>query len=800
MAERLPPEQLHTRCNPADFAFVTTAELPQEELAIGQERALEALQLGLAIDRPGFNLFALGSAGTGKTSVVRQVIEQAAAGRPAPDDWCYVHHFQQPAQPKALRLPAGMGRQLANDIDQLLEALGNDLPAAFEREDYRVRADAIEAAAKTREASAIHDLRRAARTQHIALIETSTGFAFVPIDDSGAALSPEAFQQLSPERQQALEAAIADFHQQLQQRLRQFPVWRSESRLELKALRQETAAMTIQHLIDPITARYESTVDAARHLETLRQALIEHAGEFLKGAEAQSVRAEEGPRMASHWQRYRIHLLVDNSHQQGAPCVFEDFPHHANLVGRIEHQAHMGTLLTDFTLIRSGALHRANGGYLVMDALQLLRQPLAWEALKRTLKAGKIVIEPLERTLGLISTTSLEPEPIPLKLKVILTGERLLYYLLDMHDPEFRALFKIAADFEDTLDRTPDNSQRFARWVGSLARRDGLRPLTREAVMRVIEHSARAVDDAEKLGTHLGDLTDLLQEADHAAQQQNRTAIEEHDIRQALEARIRRASRLRDQLEEQIQRGALLIDTVGCVIGQINALALVSLGDFRFGHPVRITATTRLGAGKIIDIERETELGGPLHSKGVFILSAFLAAHYARVAPLSLSASLVFEQSYGDVEGDSASLAELCALISSLSDLPIEQGLAVTGSVNQRGLVQAIGGVNEKIEGFFDTCRQRGLTGRQGVIIPQSNRAHLMLREDLVEAVAGGHFHVYAVSTVNEAFSLLMNTAAGERSDAEGFPPGSINSRVELTLQRWALQASKFGVATDNAG
>jgi lon-related putative ATP-dependent protease len=785
----LPPEQLRKRCDARDFSFGTTDELPDIDLALGQDRALEALEFGLGISQPGFNIFALGPSGLGKTSAVREVIARLSASQLTPDDWCYVYNFAAPAKPRALRLPAGQGRRFVADIEGLIGELSGAIPAAFESEEYRSQAEAIEEAAKDREAAAVDALRQESQKLQIALIETPTGYAFAPIDEQAEVLSPDAFQQLPAERQETLREAIGEFHERLQKILRQFPAWRRESQQKLKALNRETAGRAISQLLDELAERYATLPDVAAHLDGMRQTLMEHADEFLPQAETGVAALFGQSQFGGRFLRYRVNLLVDHGDTHGAPLIVEPLPHHANLIGRVEHQAHMGTLVTDFTMIRAGALHRANGGYLVLDALKLLTQPFAWESLKRALQAAEIRIEPLERTLSLISTASLEPEPIPLRVKVVLTGDRLLYYLLSFHDPEFQELFKVPADFEDTLDRDAAGSARFARFIASLARRDGLRPLERDAVMAVIEQAARGIEDAEKLDTHLGRLGDLLKEADHWAGQADRKVITRVDVETAIDRHLRRASRMRDELYENIRRGTLLIDTTGRTVGQVNGLSVVLLGDTAFGHPMRITATTRLGSGKIVDIERETELGGAIHSKGVMILSAFLAWRYARIQPLSLAASLVFEQSYGEVEGDSASLAELCALLSSLAELPVRQELAITGSVNQLGLVQPIGGVNEKIEGFFDVCRESDLTGRQGVIIPRANQANLMLRDDLVTEAAAGRFQVHAVSTVDEALALLLDTAAGERDDSGEFPAGSVNGRVEAKLRDWAMLA-----------
>jgi lon-related putative ATP-dependent protease len=480
--------------------------------------------------------------------------------------------------------------------------------------------------------------------------------------------------------------------------------------------------------------------------------------------------------------------------------VYEDNPTYQNLVGRAEYMAQLGALSTDFGLIRAGALHQANGGYLILDAARVLSQAYAWEGLKRTLRSGEIRIESLGQALSLISTASLEPEPIPLNVKVVLVGERLLYYLLSQHDSEFNELFKVAADFEEQADRSPANDLLYAQLIGRLARQEKLLPFDRGGVARVIEQSARFTGDAEKLSLHNRTLSDLLREADYWARKAGGNVVAAGDVQRAIDAQVYRASRVRERFREEILRGFLLIDTEGAKVGQVNGLSVVQPGRFAFGHPSRITARVRLGRGEVVDIEREVELSGPIHSKGVLILSAFLGARYVSDRPFSLSASLVFEQSYSGVEGDSASSAELYALLSALAETPIKQSLAVTGSVNQRGEVQAIGGVNEKIEGFFDLCQARGLTGEQGVLIPASNVKNLMLRRDVVEAVEAGKFHVYPVETIDQGIALLTGEEAGERDGEGNFPEGSVNQRVEDRLIALAEKRRAFGQPSQSRG
>ena len=787
----LDPELLYKACDPAEFDFASTEELADTSVIIGQERALDAIQFGIDIAQRGFNVFVLGPSGAGKLTATKEIVTREAQLQRAPDDWCYVNNFAHPSKPKALSLPAGEGRHFVHDMEQLIEELTSAIPAAFEGEEYRSREEEIEGEAKEREFNALNELRNEAKRQHISLIETPTGFAFAPVDKNNGVLSPDEFHKLSEAEQLAIQNNIARLHQQLQKLLRQFPAWRKEAKEKLKSLHREIAAYAVGHLIDELKERYGQFPHILNYVREAQQDIVDHADDFFPKSESTPVLFAHAPR-SSPLLRYKINLLVDHGESTTAPIVFEELPNHANLIGRVEYQAYMGALVTDFTMIRPGALHLANGGYLFLDARKLLLQPFAWDALKRALQTGEIRIESLERTLSLISTATLEPEPIPLRLKIILIGDRLLYYLLNIYDPEFRDLFKVSADFEETYDRDSDSSALYARVIASLARRDGLRPLNKEAVIRVIEHSARLVEDAEKLTTHLRSLTDLLKEADHWASQADRRVIAQDDVQAAIDQQIHRADRLRDRIYEAIRRGSILIDTQGQTIGQINGLSVISLGDFAFGQPACITATTRLGTGKIIDIERETELGGAIHSKGVLILSNFLAARYAKAQPFSVFASVVFEQSYGMVEGDSASVAELCAILSSLADLPIKQTLAVTGSVNQHGRVQAIGGVNEKIEGFFDVCQSIGLTGDQGVIIPSANVKNLMLRQDVVEAARNGQFRVYAVDTVDQALELLTGKPVGERDPSGQFPEDSVNGRVEKRLKEWTSIRKKL--------
>ncbi len=770
------------RCDEKGFDFATTDELEDLNEILGQARAMEAVQFGIGMRRHGYNLYVLGPPGAGKRTIVRQFLDQQSAHSPPPDDWCYVHNFDLPHKPKALRLPNGQGAQFRDAMQSLIEDLRTSIPAALDAEEHKNRVQEVEQEAKEHHDQAFRELAEKAASQGIQLVRTPGGFALAPIRD-GEVLSPEEFDKLPEDEQNRIEQVVRSLQKELQELIEQVPDWRKEMRDKIKEMNREAARFAIGHLFSQVKQKYGDLPDLQDYLGAVEQDVIESADQFR--AEEQ----EETPTLfgipmqePQSFQPYEVNLLVDNSQTKGAPVVFEEHPNYQNVLGRVEHRAQMGTLFTDFTLIKSGALHRANGGFFVVEALKLLQQPYAWEGLKRALHTREIKIESLAEALSLVSTVSLEPEPIPLDVKVVLLGERMLYYLLYQYDREFAELFKVAADFEDRMDRSPENCRLYARLIATLLRREKHRPFDRAAVARVLEHAARVADDSEKLTTHVRTISDLLREADYWAGNNGNDIVRAEHVEQAIEKQTDRVDRIRDLIQEEIQRGTFLIDTDGEQIGQVNGLSVIDLGNFSFGRPSRITATARLGKGEVIDIEREVELGGSTHSKGVLILSSFLAARYAKNHPLSLSASLVFEQSYGMIDGDSASVAELCALLSSLAEAPIKQSLAVTGSVNQHGHVQPIGGVNEKIEGFFDVCRFRGLTGRQGVLIPKSNVKHLMLRHDVREAATAGKFHIWPVETVNQAVSLLTGLPAGETDGSGKYPADSLNGRVAARL------------------
>lgn len=784
------------RCPEEALRFATTAELPDLADTIGQERAVEALRYALSTRRPGYNVFALGPEGIGKHTTVHQLLEARAAGEPPAADLCYVSDFKDPRTPRLLQLPAGRGAQLRQELDRLLADLLPALRNAFENEEYRTRRQVIEEELKDRQEKAIAEVEQEAKAQSVALIRSPMGFAFAPVAD-GRIVTPEIFQALPDSIRKRIEETVEALQKRLKEALSSAPRWMKETRERIKQLNDDTAAFAVNFLFDAIKPNFADLPDVQAFLDRARADVIEHVEAFLQLPEQAGpalVTIEDGHPL---FRRYRVNLLVDRTGQACAPVVQEDDPTFERLVGRIEHRAEMGALVTDLLMIRAGALHRANGGYLVLEARKLLTRPMAYEGLKRALLTGQIRIESPLQALGVLGTQTLEPEATPLDVKVVLLGERLLYYLLVELDPEFGRLFKVAADFDERLPRDPATLDLYARLLATIVRRQGLKPLTRDGVARLLEHAARRAEDSGKLSTEIEHLGDVLHEADFQAG--STAAIDAVAVQRALDARERRLGRLRERALEQITEGTVAIATSGSAVGQINGLSVIQLGDMAFGRPSRITARVRMGSGQLVDIEREVKLGGPLHSKGVLILAGFLAATFSPERPLSLAATLVFEQSYGGIEGDSASSAELYALLSAIAQVPIRQSLAVTGSVDQYGNVQAIGGVNEKIEGFFDLCAARGLDGSHGVLIPATNLRHLMLYERVRAAVAAGRFRVWPVRTVAEGIEILTGLPAGERGPDGQFPEGTVFRKAEDRLAAMAERRRAFAVPEEGA-
>jgi len=775
-------DQLYHPCEAGMLTFATTLELEDLDEIVGQERALDAIEFGVGIHHEGYNLYVMGSPGLGKHTVVQEALLARAKEGPQPFDWCYINNFRSPHLPNCLKLPAGAGSRLAQDMEQQIEELLNALPAAFQTDEYHRQAQEIHSKYKAKEDAVSGQLDEHAQALDIGLMRTSNGFTLAPLKD-GKVIGPKEFEKLPPEERQEIERKVETLKEELKESMRKIPSWQKDLHREIKALDRAVTEETVNHLFLDLEKSYRELPNVFDYLQAVKADVIDNGELFREPREHPFQFRALGLRPELN--RYRVNVLVDNAGSQGSPLLYEDNPSYQNLIGRIEHLASQGTLITDFTLVKPGALHKANGGYLVLDAEKVLTTPFVWTALKRVLKSREIRIESLERVLSLASTISLEPEPIPTALKVVLIGDRLLYFLLKEYDPEFIKLFKVAADFSDELTRHNGNEMLFARLIATLVHRDKLREIDHSGVCRIIEQSARRAEDGERLSLHLDNLLELLQESDYWAGRLGKTITSAAEVQMAIDAQARRMGQWRERIQEHIQRGILLIDTQGSQLGRVNGLSVLQMGDYSFGTATRISATARLGGGEIIDIEREVDQGGQIHSKGVLILSSYLARRYSKNQPLSLSATLAFEQTYGMVEGDSASAGELCALLSAIGDLPLRQSLAITGSINQHGEIQAIGGVNEKIEGFFDICQARGLTGNQGVIIPASNIKDLMLRDDIRDAAAQGQFQIYAVRYVEEAMELLCGLRPGTPDINGLFPEESFNHQIQVRLLEW---------------
>jgi lon-related putative ATP-dependent protease len=817
--QRLNAEAVYHACDIDKFSFNSTADLePLEELseALGQPRAVASLQFGTGMKRQGFNIFALGPPGTGRHRMVRQSLDKEARAADVPAEWCYVNNFDDSGRPKALELPAGQGKAFAGDVENMIIESRNALKASFESEEYQNRVQSIQQEFKDQQQKAFEDVNEKAKEKGLTLVRTPQGIAFAPIKDDGEVMPPDEYQQLPEDKRQEIEKKIEEVQEESQKVFQKIPQWQKEIRQKLDDLNNEVAKYAISPLIDELREKYGKNEKITTHLDAVENDILKNLQTFMTGGqqgqgEAQMAQMQQQQQQgilggdetdmdSPAMRRYKVNLIMDNSEQEGAPVVYEDNPTYANLVGKVEHMSQMGALVTDFNLIKSGALHRANGGSLIIDARKILTQPGAWEGLKRALKSEYIKIESLAEMFSLLSTVMLEPEPIPLDVKVVMIGSPYVYYLLQYYDPEFSELFKVAADFDVQMERDGNYQEMYARMMRTVVDKENLLHFGKSAVGRIIEEGSRMVGDGERMTTKIREITDMMLEADYWARRNGHDDVNSDDVQQAIDSRVYRSDRLRQRVQEEIQRGTLLIDTEGETAGQVNGLAVLQLGDFMFGRPHRITARIQMGKGELIDIEREAKLGGPLHSKGVLILSGFLGARYAVNQPLSLKASLVFEQSYGGIEGDSASSTELYALLSAISGAPIRQGLAVTGSVNQFGEIQAIGGVNEKIEGFYDVCHNKGLTGDQAVLIPEGNVKHLMLRKDVVEAVQNEKFHIYPVKTVDQGMELLTGVTAGEPDENNRYPENTINGMVQQRLAEMAENMRQFSKGVEQQG
>jgi len=787
----LAPDELYCPIDLQALDIQSTDQLTPIDGIVGQPRAVTALRFGLEIHDSGFNLYAAGPPGIGKMTAVRAYLEQLASAKAAPPDWCYIHNFDDPYQPKVARLPAGRGRQLQQDTQHVITEVRGAIPKAFESEAYTARRDEIGKTLNDQREALLARLHERAAQDGFLIHVTPMGVAIIPAAH-GHPLSDHDFEALP-------EAARADLLQrrdklqaELEATLKDGRALERAAQEQLQELDRQVVLSVVGGLFEELGEQYRDLPEIVAYLQAVQHDILEHSEIFRERSAPPAALALDGLAMATPWlqdlpfRKYQVNLLIDNSKQAGAPVVVELNPTYPNLCGRIEREALFGALSTDFTLIKAGALHQANGGYLVLSVEDLLRNPLSWDALKRALRSQEIQIEDVGERLGLVTTKGLRPQPIALDVKVVLVGPPLLYDLLSAYDEAFPELFKVRADFDTRMDRSAENIHAMAAFIATFCAKEQLKHLDASAVARLLEHASRLAEDQTKLSTHFGTLADVIREAQFWAGQAGATQISATHVQRAVDEKVYRSNLIQERMQELIAEGTLLIDTTGMCVGQVNGLSVVSMGDYIFGRPSRISASVGPGKGDIIDIEREVALGGPLHSKGVLILNGYLRATYAHDLPLTLSARLVFEQSYVEVEGDSASSAELYALLSALSDLPIKQGIAVTGSVNQHGVIQAIGGVNQKIEGFFEVCQARGLTGEQGVLIPRSDAQHLMLRAEVVDAVRAGRFHIWTVTSIGEGIELLTGVPAGARQFDGHFPDRTVNGRVDRRLREFA--------------
>ena len=793
---KLNSNQLYRKCDANQFDFTTTADLEERLSALGQDRAISAVELGIHIKSRGYNLFCLGPEGTGKTSLVKRILEKEAQQRETPDDWAYVYNFEEPYKPKAISFPAGQAGDFAKDIDELIAELSSSLEVLVDSDEYKAALGIIKQKYKSRKDEYISVLQKKAKGKRVSLLHMQMGLVVAPMKD-GEVLSPDVFDQLPDDEKKLIMDDLNAMQEEIENATQDLPKWEEKQKSEIDALRRKFAKAAVKEPIDELRKKYKKLPQASKFLKSIQEHILDNVDDFVPEDKEKNVvnsTGEEDPlqmllsRMKQpeddKFAKLKVNVIVKNTPNSGAPIITLDHPTQGNLVGKVERIQQYGALLTDFTLIKAGALHCANGGFLLLDARKVLEQPFAWDSLKRAIASKRIKIEaPSEDTS--FTTISLDPEPIPLNIKIVLTGDFEIYDLLCERDPDFRDFFKVEADFGIIMDRTAENEVEYAKLIGSLSKKKGLRSLNRQAVARVIEHASRLADDAGKLTAHISSIGDLLREADYWARKSNSKQIGKNHIDQAIEAQIYRSDRVKKSMLEEIDKGTILMDVSGERVGQINGLVVYDFSNYTFGKPARITTQVRMGKGDFVNIEREVAMSGPIHSKGVLILKSLIANRFAKHSPLSLSASIVFEQSYGGVDGDSASSTEYYCMISAIAGLPIKQSIAVTGSINQFGEIQPIGGVNEKIEGFFDVCVHRGLNGKQGVIIPRTNIGNLMLRGDILQAVEDKKFTIYAIDTVDDGIEILTGKKAGKINEKGEYPKNSVNGMVQQSLKKY---------------
>ncbi len=781
---RLATEKLRWSCDPAQFDFETTADLPDLVDAVGQERALRSIEFGLGVRETGFNLYISGQTGTGRTSTIRNLLRQRAKSEPTPDDWVYVYNFKDADNPISLSLPAGRGSELTADMLELIETFKKDIPKALESKEYESRRTEILEQYQNESNQLFEGLEAEAEQHGFALQRTVSGLVIVPQKDDHN-FTQEEYEALTDEERTGLEEQGKLLTERLNDVLRQVRDNEKSTKEALAQADRELGLSCLGHHLQPLREKYVGLEKVLSYLESVQEDILKNLEDFKPQPSQPQIPGLKIPRQEPSFERYEVNLLVDHKETVGAPIVFESNPTYNNLFGRIEHvMQYGGVAVTDFTMIKSGALHRANGGYLVIDAREVLINPFVWDSLKRCIRTAEIRIEDVLEQYRFMTMVSLKPEPVPLSAKIVLVGTPWIYYMLYYLDPDYRKFFKVKAEFDSQVARTPEVMREYALFVATLCRENKLLHLDRAGVACLLEYTSRMVDDQQKLSSRFMEIADFVREASFWAERDGHTVVTCSDVRRAAEEQLYRVNRIEERMQELFEDGTIMVDTDGAVVGQINGLSVISLGDHTFGRPSRITARTWLGQAGMVNVEREVKLSGPIHDKGVLILTGYLGGTFARSYPLSLSASICFEQNYEGVEGDSASSTELYALLSALSGIPIQQGIAVTGSVNQRGQIQPIGGVNHKIEGFYAVCKAKGLNGQQGVMIPASNERHLMLKEEVVEAIAAGRFHVWSVATIEQGIEILTGIPAGTPDKQGRFAKGTVFYAVDQTLKK----------------
>ncbi len=793
MINKLPVEKLRRECDANFMQCESTKNLVPLSEIIGQERAVRALNFGLGIKDHGFNMYVAGYPGTGRKTAVKNFVEAQAKVQPVPPDWCYVNNFANPYEPKAIKLPAGKGKEFRDDMKNFIEnVVRNALPKAFESEDYAARRDATIRGLENQRKQLIEELSAKAQREGFVIQTTPIGLLLIPVLD-GKPLSEEEMLALPQKMKDKLQEKREKLETEFRNTMRQLIDMERKIHEALKKLNKEVALYAIGNQVESLIEKYKDTPEVTTYLKDVQNDILDNLQQFIKRDESQQQLPFQMPWMKEEpFKKYEVNVVIDNSDTKGAPVVVETNPTYPNLLGKTEKEAQFGALTTDFTMIRAGSIHKANGGYLIIPVEELLRNPFSYDGLKRDLRDGHLVIEEPEERYGFLSVKTLKPQPIPLTAKIILIGNPYIYQMLFGLDTDFKELFKVKAEFDTVMDRTDEKVKQYAAFVCMLCEKENLKHLDGSGLAKLVEYSSRVAEDQYKLSTQFSYIADIIRESNYYASQENAEFINGNHVKKAIEEKIYRSKLIQEKIQEMIKRGFFLIDTVEEMVGQVNGLSVMGLGDFAFGNPSRVTASIGLGREGVIDIEREAKMGGPIHTKGVLILSGYINDKYARDKPLSLSARLVFEQNYEGVEGDSASSTELYAILSALSGLPIKQNVAVTGSVNQKGEVQAIGGVNEKIEGFFEVCKLKGLTGQQGVMIPESNVQNLMLKEEVVDAVKAGQFNIYSVKTIGEGIEVLTGTKAGERHADGTFEEGTVNYLVDKQLREMAEKLKEY--------